>query len=210
MKKVSILCIIIGLLLLSFSTYEYVSSVTIKNSSHSIVEELEETEEVDKLVGKLQYYFKNKDIVGYLYFSEVGVEYPIAQAEDNDFYLKHNIYGSYSNAGSIFLDYENHSDFMDESSIVYGHHMRNGTMFGDLEEKTQSTDEDMYFTVYTRDKKIVYKVIEKAVIQPEERSKYLKNSISNKPRVTLMTCHYTNGETVRYGVTGEAFSIEEY
>ena len=71
------------------------------------------------------------EIVGWLKFDE-NIDYPIVQGETNDTYLRSAIDGSYNIAGSIFLSANNMPDFSDQNSIVYGHNMRNGTMFGTL------------------------------------------------------------------------------
>ena len=60
------------------------------------------------------------------------INQPIAQGEDNDYYLRHNYRGEYSVAGNVFLDYQNNNDFSDDFSIVYGHRMTGHLMFGDI------------------------------------------------------------------------------
>lgn len=81
----------------------------------------------------------NADVVGWLYIEGTGINYPIVQGLDNDFYLRHLFDGNYNSAGCIFLDAVNKSDFSEKNNIVYGHHMKDGTMFHDLMGyKTQS------------------------------------------------------------------------
>ncbi len=70
--------------------------------------------------------------VGWLTLDGTGIDLPIMQGADNFEYLNKNPYGEYSLAGSIFLDARNSSDFSDAYSLVYGHHMENGLMFGNL------------------------------------------------------------------------------
>ena len=74
----------------------------------------------------------NKDVVGWIYIEGTTVNYPILQGEDNDYYLRRLIDGTYNNAGSIFMDYRNNADFSDEHTVLYGHHMNNGSMFSDI------------------------------------------------------------------------------
>lgn len=76
----------------------------------------------------------NKDIVGWVYLESLDISYPIVQAQDNDKYLHTSVKGTYNSAGSIFIDAWNHADFEDPHTIVYGHNMRNGTMFGSLKK----------------------------------------------------------------------------
>lgn len=70
--------------------------------------------------------------VGWLYIPGTNINYPIMQASDNDYYLHRATDGSYLYAGSLFMDCKNGGDFGDFRSIIYGHNMKNGTMFAEL------------------------------------------------------------------------------
>jgi len=74
----------------------------------------------------------NMDIIGWLTIPNTHIDYPVAISNDNSFYLKHDLYGNYAEAGSLFMDYRCARDFSDYSSIIYGHNMKNRSMFGDL------------------------------------------------------------------------------
>ncbi len=74
----------------------------------------------------------NRDIVAWLYFPGTKINYPIAQSNDNDYYLHRLIDRSWNAAGTIFMDYRNEIDFSDWQTIIYGHNMKNDTMFGSL------------------------------------------------------------------------------
>ena len=76
----------------------------------------------------------NKDTIGWVYCADTHIDYPVVQGADNDYYLHRLFEGGYAAAGSIFLDAENHPDFSDFHMILYGHHMKNGSMFRDLEK----------------------------------------------------------------------------
>ncbi|MDO4470580.1 MAG: class B sortase [Bacillota bacterium] len=90
-----------------------------ENSQKSAFEELKE---------------KNSEIIGWITVFDTHIDYPFAQAEDNEKYVNIDIEGNYSLGGSIFLDCSNEKDFSNELSIFYGHHMAKRTMFGDIEE----------------------------------------------------------------------------
>ena len=75
----------------------------------------------------------NPDIVAWIYIEGTKVNYPIVQGEDNSYYLKHLFSGEWNGSGCIFLDFRNDASFADRHSIIYGHHMKNGTMFTDLD-----------------------------------------------------------------------------
>ena len=74
------------------------------------------------------------DMVAWITVDGTNIDYPVMQGETNSDYLNLNPYGEYSLAGSIFLDSRNSSDFSDDYSILYGHHMEYGNMFGALDD----------------------------------------------------------------------------
>ncbi len=74
----------------------------------------------------------NEQVVGWIYDDASVINYPIVQATDNDYYL-HRLFNGESNpSGAIFLDCRNQSDFSDSHCIIYGHHMKDGSMFAAL------------------------------------------------------------------------------
>lgn len=74
-----------------------------------------------------------EDMVAWLAVEDTNIDYPVMQGENNSVYLNTNPYGEYSLSGSIFLDSRNAPDFTDDYSILYGHHMEYGKMFGSLD-----------------------------------------------------------------------------
>lgn len=75
-----------------------------------------------------------EDMVAWLTIDDTNIDYPVMQADDNVKYLNTDPYGGYSLSGSIFLDSENSPDFTDDYSLIYGHHMEYGKMFGALDD----------------------------------------------------------------------------
>lgn len=100
----------------------------------------------------------NPDIVGWIYFEGIDINYPVVKHTDNDYYLDHMFNGEVNSSGSIFLDANNDSDFSDKNSILYGHHMKNGTMFSKITNYTEQSYYDEHKVAYllTADKN--YKV----------------------------------------------------
>lgn len=72
---------------------------------------------------------KNKDVVGWLYLPDSPVNYPVVQAEDNNKYLRRDLNGKRLSAGTLFVDYRNGPTETDRNYIIYGHNMKNGSMF---------------------------------------------------------------------------------
>lgn len=77
----------------------------------------------------------SENIIGWIYAEAVPqISYPILLGKDNDYYLNKTFEEFKNSAGSIFLHCDNSSDMSDCNSIIYGHNMRNGTMFGSLKQ----------------------------------------------------------------------------
>ena len=75
----------------------------------------------------------NKDTVGWLSIDGTNIDYPLMQGENDLEYVNKDIYGNFSLTGSIYLSSGNKADFSDPYSLIYGHHMDNGAMFGDID-----------------------------------------------------------------------------
>ncbi|MBR5425962.1 MAG: class B sortase [Clostridiales bacterium] len=74
------------------------------------------------------------DMVGWITMDDTNIDYPVMQAQDNTTYLNKDPYGQFSLSGSIYLDCRNKGDFTDPYSVIYGHHMEYGKMFGALDD----------------------------------------------------------------------------
>lgn len=72
------------------------------------------------------------DVVGWLYSENTPINYPLVQFYDNDYYLHRLINGTYNENGSLFLDYRCFKDFSGKNTIIYGHHMNDGSMLASI------------------------------------------------------------------------------
>ena len=75
----------------------------------------------------------NPEVIGWILIPGTTVSYPLLQGEDNEYYLNHTWKGRWSSVGAIFMECRNSPDLTDFHTIVYGHNMRNGSMFGALQ-----------------------------------------------------------------------------
>lgn len=93
----------------------------------------------------------NPDVVGWIHIPGTRVDYPIVQSSDNDAYLYRNFEGKYSRGGSIFLDFESPEDMRGYNNLLYGHNMKNGGMFSDINSYKDEAyfKEHQYFEIYT-------------------------------------------------------------
>lgn len=96
--------------------------------------------------------------VGWVRLDDTSIDYPLMQGEDNYEYLNKNPYGEFSLSGSIFLDSRNDPLFRDDYSLVYGHHMDHGAMFGALDayEDKDYFDKHRTGTIVTGDAVYAY------------------------------------------------------
>ena len=81
----------------------------------------------------------NDDLIGWLYIPDTKIQYPIVQGRDNDYYLSHTFDGTENACGCIFMDKDNKVDYSSDNTILHGHNMKNGTMFGSLREFEEKT-----------------------------------------------------------------------
>ena len=117
---------------------------------------------------------QNSDVVGWIYQKDTIINYPIMRGSDNDQYLHTDITKKYSVSGSIFMDYRNSADFSDFNTIVYGHHMHDGSMFKSLRGYTKENDyykDHKTFELITPDKKYHLEIIS-AFITPATSEAY--------------------------------------
>lgn len=104
---------------------------------------------------------ENEDIYAWIYIPNTQVDYPILQhPTENDYYLSHNLDGSSGYPGCIYTQLLNGKEFRDANTVLYGHNMKNGTMFGSLHEYEDNTffEENPYVYIYTPDKVLVYEI----------------------------------------------------
>lgn len=95
------------------------------------------------------------DVIGWIRFDDpkdtILIDYPILYSGDDDTYLHKDMDKNYSYPGCVFLEGQNNPNLTDTSSIIYGHNMRNETMFGSLKHYQEDGvyDANAYFTIYT-------------------------------------------------------------
>lgn len=148
-----------------------------------------------------------KDVVGWIYSPDTIINYPVVKSKDNDEYLKIMPDGKYNSAGSIFVDCRN-GDLGDERNyIIYGHNMKNDTMFGSLSEYKKQSFYDEHPVIYyiTPEKKytlniyagfVTSEVSDSYVIEHTEEtlSEYMKNA---KEKSTFKSSiEYTQGDNI--------------
>ena len=172
---------------------------------------------------------KNPDTVGWLYVGSCGISYPIVQGEDNDYYMNHTFEGTVNSSGAIIMDYRDDKYLKDCNTFIYGHNMKNGSMFGSLKKLLKDEtlyDSDPYIYVYLPGYIYRYKIFSYYKDKPDskmywtadtlqEYRQYIRDALSLSVRdlgvetseennmVTLVTCSGSGAGKMRFFVHGE-------
>lgn len=105
--------------------------------------------------------YQNSDIYAWITIPDCTIDYPIVQhPTDNNYYIDHNLNGSSGYPGCIYTENYNTTSWNDSNTILYGHNMKNGTMFADLHKYADADffKEHPYVYIYTDDYVRIYQV----------------------------------------------------
>lgn len=118
--------------------YEQLSDLKNKNYNFQINDEVQvhrTNNELPDILPEYEIlYQKNKKLIGWIKIDDTNIDYPVMQTSDNEYYLDHNYNQEYDKNGSIFLDTACSVYPRSTNLIVYGHHMKSGKMFGNLQK----------------------------------------------------------------------------
>lgn len=145
------ICVVgsVGYLIFYFALYqkngmEYDKLASLKDDSAGGTVEINYSEDLDAPPILKKYetlYQKNKKLVGWIKIDGCDIDYPVMQTSNNEYYLDHNYNQEYDKNGSIFMDMNCTPAFPNDNMILYGHHMKSGKMFGNLNRYAK---EDFY------------------------------------------------------------------
>jgi sortase B len=131
------------IIILAYLFFDYLGDKELEDEAASVRSAAQETLDafggetgwrLNPAILELRRQLGNDDIIGHLVVEGTGIDYVVAQAQDNEFYLTHDINKEESIAGWIFLDSWNQLDKFEKNTVIYGHNMRNPIMFHDLRE----------------------------------------------------------------------------
>ena len=173
----------------------------------------------------------NSDIVGWLRIRALDISYPVVQGKDNDYYLHRTFEKTDNFAGCLFVNSYNMGDFTDQNTIIYGHNMKNGSMFGKLKNfnDPEVFKKSRYFWIFTPDFIYQYRIFSASVVDKtgltyqisftdDEFDQFISRAYSNSVVdnqdvtvtkedriVTLSTC--TGDDSTRFVVMGKLTQI---
>ena len=194
-KKKIILNLIIYFLLVSILIYSGIkiyewykdntnnSEIAEKIKDIAIVRE--ENENEDKEGYKIDFNKlkeQNSDSIAWIKVNSTDIEYPVVKTENNNFYLNHSFDKSKNSAGWIFADYRNKFDGTDKNIVIYGHNMKDGSMFGSMKNILNSdwynNEENTNIILNTENENCIYKVF--SIYKIESEDYYIKTGFSNE------------------------------
>ena len=124
----------------------------------------------------------NSDFAGFLKVNGTDIETIVVQSKNNSYYLNHNFYKQQNKNGWIFVDYRNKLDGTDKNVIIYGHNMKNGTMFASLKnilnKEWQDNKQNRYITFITENGTAKYEVF--SVYKIENENYYITTDFNEE------------------------------
>ena len=173
----------------------------------------------------------NEDIVGWLRIRALDISYPVVQGEDNDYYLHRTFEGVDNFAGCLFVNCDNEPDLTDQNTIIYGHNMKNGSMFGKLKkfQEEETFNKSKFFWIFTEDFIYQYRIFSAMTVNKiginyqtfflenefqEFKDAAFRNSVVENSNVslsyedrivTLSTC--TGDDSTRFVVMGKLAQV---
>lgn len=174
------------------------------------------------------------DINGWLYSADTVINYPVVQGDDNQYYLHKDLNGDYLVSGTLFADCICLEAYVDDNFLIYGHHMKNGSMFASLEKYKDQSYYDKHPVMYYLTPEVDYKIelFSGFVTNPdsfvyqinfgsdEDFSEFIKESKKNSTfeskiavtsddhLITLSTCSY-DFDDARYVVIGKLTQLNK-
>ena len=176
----------------------------------------------------------NPDVIAWIDIPGAGISYPVLKGEDNSYYLTHLASGQFGISGSIFMDYHNRPDFSDQNTIIYGHNMKDDSMFGKLNDYQDRNiyERNPFFYIYVPGKVMKYQIFScyagsvsseayiysfpeisdfmdftEAIISPADYETGVTVGETDRV-VTLSTC-VSSGRNYRYLVHGKLTEVYE-
>lgn len=115
---------------------------------------------------------QNQDVVAYIKVNNTKIDYVVVKSTDNEYYLTHNFNKESNIAGWVFADYRNNFDGNDKNIILYGHNMKDGSMFGTmkniLKNEWNENEDNLKISFITESGESMYEIFSVYTIVPED------------------------------------------
>lgn len=179
---------LIFLILLVYSGIHIIKWFINNNENKQIINKIAESVTINENTEEKKYNInfkelkeKNSDTVSWLKVESTNIEIPAVQSNDNSYYLTHNFNKEYNNGGWIFVDYKNTLDGTDKNIVIYGHNMRDNSMFGSLKnvitEEWYNNEKNYKITFITENEYQEYHVF--SVYQTSKEDYYIQTEFKD-------------------------------
>lgn len=200
-KTIDYIVLIALIIILAYGIYSIVSSYAIINNAKldsDIVHLKPEgnAESNRKTIQELKLIDPN--IFAWIELDGTKIDYPIVRGKDNYEYLRKDYKGNFSLSGAIYLDYRNSTSLTDPYSVVYGHHMDKGAMFGDLSKYKNKNFfvKNKTGKIYLEDKTYNLYVFSVIIVSSKDKNVF---DVSNKdPMTNLARLEYIKEKAINY------------
>ncbi|MCL1816245.1 MAG: class B sortase [Clostridiales bacterium] len=152
----------------------------------------------------------NANIAAWLFSPDTVIDYPIVWADDYDYYLHHLPDGTYNNNGTLFIDYNCAADFSDALTVIYGHKMKSGKMFGSISnyKKQAYYDEHPYMYLYSEHGNYRVDLLYGCIIGAGEwRDRAFMYQVNVESLLTYASSHTTFISPVRYSTGDQVIAL---
>ena len=185
-KLILIIVELLFLITIILSLFKIINWKKDTDENKNIIDKLSNNVKVDKKNNEISVDFNglkkiNSDTIAYIRINNTNIDYPIVKYNDNEFYLNHNFEKKVNSGGWVFLDYKNNLDGNDKNIIVYGHNMKDKSMFGTLSRvltnEWQNNKKNLLITFITEKGKYKYKIFSTYRVDNEEY--YIKTNFNS-------------------------------
>lgn len=182
---------------------------------------------------------QNSDLAGWITIPNSRIDYPIVYTDNNDYYLNHGFDRSYLAAGTIFIDYRNSANLLEnQNTVIYGHNMLSGAMFSCISDFFSKSyfNENRYIYIYTDEGILVYKTFNIYKVKINKDVSYIKTSFDSDEEfvefcyemkdhsavkvedvefsesdriITLSTCTNSHNDNERYCLQAKLIEIQK-
>lgn len=186
-KLIALILLVISLSVLVFCIYKISIYLTSAKDTKDIVEtlnnyiEINEDNEDDIKIDFNKLKEENSDTVAWIRVNNTNINYPVVRGKDNEYYLKHDFKKKWNEGGWIYSDFHNKFDGTDKNIVIFGHAMKNKTMFGSLintiNKEWNNDESNRKIQLIIDDKVYIYKIFSVYKVQAEDY--YINTSFTN-------------------------------
>lgn len=187
-----------------------------KKAKVTVQEEKEGDEAYETPIDFEELWKTNDEIYAWIQIPGTDIDYPIAQRTDDDaYYLNHTIEGTEGLPGAIYTEAVNNKQFTDFNTVIYGHNMKNGSMFAGLHkyEDKEFLKQNPYIYIYLPDKTLKYQIFAAVIFDDRHIMHNFNYSTSEGQQefldeiAAVRTMESTYDDTIEVGIESKIITL---